>query len=133
MRLGLVTPILLAILACATPGCTTVATAPDDARETRELKIRAGDEIRIVTTNRDRLSLKVERVLDDRFVGVTVEPAAKEKRAAGTPVEVPYPEIAMIEVTRFDPGAVAGVGSAVVFTVALGVFVLTGVPVVIPP
>jgi hypothetical protein len=133
MRLGLIAAILLAILACAASGCTTVAAAPDDARETRELKIRAGDEIRVVTANRDRLSLKVEQVLEDRFVGVTIEPAAKEKRVAGTPVEVPYPEIAMIEVTRFDPGAVAGVGSAVIFTVALGVFVLTGVPVVIPP
>ncbi len=125
--------LLIAALACVCTACTTQSYTTDNPAETRKLKIRVGDEIRVVTTNRDRISFKVTEVRDDRFLGVTVEPNKKESRAADTLVEVPYADVAMIEVTRFEPKTAATVGGVVVFTVALGTLVLTGVPVVVAP
>ena len=124
--------VLLAFL-CACAGCASRSYTTDNAADTSELEIRVGDEIRVVTTQRRRLSFEVKEIREDRFAGVTLEPARKETDPAGTPVDVPYAEIAMIEVTRFDPKAAAAVGGVAVFTVALGTLVLTGVPVIVPP
>lgn len=121
------------ILICACLGCTTRSYTIDDAAEAGELKIRVGDEIRVVTTDRERLSFRVKEIREDRFVGVTLEPARKETLPADSNVDIPYQKIAMIQVTRFEPKAAAAAGGVVVFTVALGTLVLTGMPVIIPP
>lgn len=126
--------ILLAVAcictACVTPHDTRhAAYAPDTAGETRQLKIGIGDQIRLVTTNRDRLSFKVEQVLADRFVGVTVEPHKKEKRPPGLPVEVPYADIAMIEITHVAAKTVAATAGYVILNVGLGMLT----PVVVIP
>jgi hypothetical protein len=125
-------PVLLALV-CACTGCATRSYTTDSAADTSELRIRVGDEIRVVTTDRQRISFQVKEINEDRFAGVTLEPDRKETLPADAPVEVPYAKIAMIEVTRFDPKAAAAVGGVAVFTVALGTLVLTGVPVILPP
>lgn len=127
------TGLILVLLACGCAGCSTRVYAPDTASATQALKIRLGDEVRVVTTNRDRMTFEVTKILDDRFAGVTVEPNPKETRPAGVEVEVPYDSVAMIQVTRFEPKAAAAVGGVIMVTVALGTLVLTGVPVIIPP
>jgi len=129
------TGLILVLLTCVCAGCASRAYAPDTASETQALKIRVGDEVRVVTTNRDRMTFEVTKILDDRFAGVTVEPNAKESRPAGVDVEVPYDSVAMIQVTGFDSKAAtaAAVGGLIMVTVALGTLVLTGVPVIIPP
>ena len=121
------------VLVCACLGCTTRSYTVDDANEASELEIRVGDEIRVVTTDRERISFRVKEIREDRFVGVALEPARKETLPVDSNVEVPYEKLAMIQVTRFDPKAAAVAGGVVVFTVALGTLVLTGVPVIIPP
>lgn len=127
------TGLILALLACSCAGCASRVYAPDTASATQALKIRVGDEVRVVTTDRDRMTFEVTKILDDRFAGVTVKPNAKETRPAGVEVEVPYDSVAMIQVTRFEPKAAAAVGGVIMVTVALGTLVLTGVPVIIPP
>jgi hypothetical protein len=127
------TGLILALLACGCAACASRVYAPDTASATQALKIRVGDEVRVVTTDRDRMTFEVTKILDDRFAGVTVEPNAKETRPAGVDVEVPYDSVAMIQVTRFEPKAAAAVGGVIMVTVALGTLVLTGVPVIIPP
>jgi hypothetical protein len=124
------TILLLVLTLAAYAGCARHSYTVGDAAETSELKIRVGDEIRVVTTDRERISLRVKEIREDRFAGVTLRPNRKETLPADTPVEVPYAKIAMIQVTRFDK-KVAGV--AAVFIVALGTVVLTGVPVGLPP
>jgi hypothetical protein len=125
--------LLLVAAACVCTACSTPRSyAPDTAGETRQLKIGVGDEIRVVTTDRDRLSFKVEQVLEDRFVGVTVEPHAKESRPPGTAVEVPYADVAMIEVTRVDARTFAAAAGYVLFAVGLGALAPVSV-VPIPP
>ncbi len=93
---------MLAIMVWLVGGCTTQSYAPASAAVTRELKIKAGDEIRVITTRRERLSFKVSEVRGDRFIGVTAKPHAKELHPAGETVEVPFDELAVLEVTRFE-------------------------------
>ena len=103
MRLNL-TLILLAV-ACVS-ACATRPFTPNTASEARQSDIRKGDVIRVVTTNRERLSFKVEQVQEDRLIGVAVEPNIKETLPPGTAVVVPYADIAMIEVCIASIGCV---------------------------
>lgn len=125
---------LLAVVLAPAPGCTTRSHVPDSAAETRELRIRAGDEIRVVTTGRERIALEVTEVREDRFVGVTLEPRQKERLPSGQPIEVRYDELALLEVTRFSKGAAAAGALAAVVTVAAFASVIGAVGVMaIPP
>ena len=120
---------------CCCAVCACCVFALESACEMQAIKIRVGDEVRVVTTNRDRMTFEVTQILDDRFTGVTVEPNAKELRPAGVEVEVSYDSVAMVQITRFDSKAAtaAAIGGVIMVTVALGTLVLTGVPVIIPP
>ena len=89
MRLNLSLKLLAVVCVCT--ACATPSYTPDTPSEARRLNIRNGDEIRILTTNRERLTLKVQKVEEDRIVGVTIEPNLKEKRPPGIGVELAYP------------------------------------------
>jgi hypothetical protein len=120
-------------LALLCTACATRSHAPATVAETRELRVKAGDEIRIVTTGRDRISLQVQQVLEDRFLGVTLQPARKESRAPGIAVEIPYDEVALLELTRFHPGVAASAAVFAVVTVGLGTLLIVGPPVPASP
>ena len=122
---------LVAAVSSVVHGCTTRSYAPTTVANTLELRIKPGDEIRVVTTQRERLSFEVIEVLDDRFVGVTVKPRRKELRPAGEPVTVPFDDLALLEVTRVEPGGVALVAAVALVTVSAYAAVLGAVPV--PP
>jgi hypothetical protein len=123
---------VLASLLCFLAGCATQSHTPNTDAGTIELKIKAGDEIRVVTTRRERLTFEVTDVRADRFVGVTVKPRKKEQRPAGETVEVPFDELALLEVTRFDAGATALVTAAALVTVSAFAVVLGAVPPALP-
>jgi len=115
-------------------GCTTRTYTPTTDAATRELKIKAGDRLRVVTTRRERLSFDVTEVRGDRFVGVTVEPWHPKERPAGEIVEVPFDELAVLQVTRFDAGAVALATAVVVVTVsAIGAVIGAAAMPAVPP
>lgn len=116
---------------CLASGCATRSHTPTTDAATHELKIRAGDEIRVVTTQRERLSFKVQDVHADRFIGVTVKPHRKEHRPVGQAVEVPFDELAVVEVTRFEAKTATVAALAVLLTVS-AFAVVTGPAVVIP-
>jgi len=130
MRYGTDIRSVLAVMLALLSGCTTQSYAPTTDAGTLELKIEAGDEIRVVTLQRERLSFAVTEVRGDRFVGVTIEPNRKELRPAGEPVEVPFDELAMLEVTRFDSKGMGLAAAAAVVTVSAFAVVLGAVPVV---
>jgi hypothetical protein len=117
---------------CLAGGCATRSYAPTTDAATLELKISAGDEIRVVTTRRERLSFKVQEVRADRFVGVTVKPHHKEHRPAGQTVEVPFDELAVLEVTRFEAKS-AAIGAVAVLLTVSAYAVVMGPAVVFPP
>jgi hypothetical protein len=54
----------------------------------------------VVTTGRERVGLRVTEVHTDRFTGVTLKPRKNELLPEGQPVELPFDELALIEVTR---------------------------------
>jgi hypothetical protein len=122
----------LAAALCLAGGCTTRSYTPATDAATHELKIKAGDEIRVVTTQRERLSFKVQEVRADRFVGVTVKPHHKEHRPDGQIVEVPFDELAVLEVTRFEAKS-AAIGTVVVLLTVSAYAVVMGPAVVFPP
>ncbi len=104
MRLNL--SLILSAVVCICTACATPSHTPDTPSEARRLNIRSGDEIRVLTTNRERLTLKVQAVEEDRIVGVTIEPNIKEKRPPGIDVEVAYADIAMLEACNASIGCV---------------------------
>lgn len=112
-----------ALVLCA--ACTTRSYAPGSEAAARELHIRVGSEIRVVTTRRERITFKVTGVRSDRFVGVTVKPHAKETRAAGEAIEVPFQDLAMLEVTRVEAKTVV----LAVVTVSAFAAVVSAIPV----
>jgi hypothetical protein len=127
--------IVAALVAAVLQGCALQTLAPDGPQAARELRVRAGDHVRVVTIDRERLSFTVDEVQADRFVGTTLEPRRKETLPAGEVVQVPYERIALIETANLDVAgaAKAAAGAAAVFTVAFGSVLLTGVPVVVVP
>ncbi len=122
----------LATVSWLVPGCTTQSYAPTTAAGTLELKIKAGDEIRVVTTRRERLTFEVTEVRSDRFVGVTVKPRPKELRPEGQSLTVPFDELALLEVTRVEAGGVVLATAIVLVTVSAYAAVLGAVP-MLPP
>jgi hypothetical protein len=81
--------------------------APGTGAVAQGLDLKAGEEVQVVTTRRERLSFKITEVLGDRLVGVTVEPKRAEHRPAGENVAVPFDELAIVRVTRFSAGRAA--------------------------
>lgn len=134
MRRLFQTGILLCVALCLAAGCVAQSHTPGTDLETRELRIKPGDEIRMVTTRRERISLKVTEVQADRFVGVTLKPRPKEARPKGQSVEVRFDELALIEVIRFDNKTLAIATMAALVTVTAGAAVLGSVGVMaLPP
>jgi hypothetical protein len=119
---------MLAILvACTLVACTGPrAVAPVDSAEPKELHLKAGDRIRIVTRDRDRLSLEITEIRTTELAGVTLKPAAHETRAKDQAVVVPYQDLAFVVVQRFSPGRTAAAVPVVILLVAAGVVIQAG-------
>ena len=122
--------IALAVVACTTPR----AVAPVEGGDTQELRLRPGDSIRVVTKDRERLSLEITELRPTELAGITVKPAPHETRAEGEPVVVRYDDLAFIVVERFSPARTA-MAPVAVLAVAAGVVIQVGgfVPVAAPP
>lgn len=98
-------------------GCVTQSHVPASDADTRELHVKAGDEIRVITTRRERIGLRVTEVRSDGFTGVTLNPRKKELLPEGQPVELPFEELALVEVTRATKESVAkgALGAVIAF------------------
>ena len=125
---------LLAVLMFVS-GCTTQTFMPTTEASTQELRITTGDQIRVLTTRRERLTFEVKAVLADRFVGVTSEVGyPKDSRSGGQTIEVPFDELAMVQVTRFDARAAAVATAVAVVTIsAVGAVIAAAAVPALPP
>jgi len=90
--------VLLALGACTGPR----AVSPVDSDKPTELRLRAGDSIRVVTRQRERMSLEITEIRATELAGVTVKPGKRETLPAGHDVVVPYADLALVEVRRFS-------------------------------
>jgi len=121
---------LLVVLALS--ACTGHrAVSPVDNGEPTELRLRAGDSIRVVTKQRERMSLRITEIRPTELAGVTVKPAAHEALPKGRDVMVPYADIALVEVRRFSAARTAA-GSVLVVLTAAGI-ALDTMPIMMGP
>ena len=127
MRATCLGAILLAAALGLPAGCSTQSHTPGNELEAMRLEIAGGDHIRVVTTRRERIGLKITEVRGDRFVGVTLRPRKKETWPKGKPVEVPFEEIALLEVTHRGQKALTASTIAVVTVAAYQVIGEIGV------
>jgi hypothetical protein len=112
-------------------GCTAPrAVAPVDDGELTQLRLKPGDEIRVVTRQRQRMSFEITELRPTEMVGVTRRPAAHEMLPKGTAVTVPYDDLAFVVVNRFSAGRTAA-APFLVLGLAAG-YVLTTTPVGMP-
>ena len=114
----------LSSLLCA---CTAPrAVAPVSGSETTELRLKAGDEIRVVTRDRERLSFEISEIRPTELAGITVKPKQHETRPKGDPVVVRYQDLAFVVVDRFSPARTAAAVPFVILLVAAGIVVDAG-------
>lgn len=75
--------------------CTTLKPLPpgDSPGELRS-QLRAGDEVRVVTTSGQRLSFRIKEVGETALLGTS----------KGEEVRLPYEQVAVAEVSRVDAG-----------------------------
>lgn len=114
--------------ACVSPR----AVAPVGDSEPVELRLQAGDSIRIVTKERERLSLMITEIRPAALAGVTLEPAKLESVPEGRTVVVPYADLALIEVDRFSTVRTLVVPAVVLTTIAGIVLFSTAPPMALP-
>jgi hypothetical protein len=94
--------------------------------EPTELKLKAGDEVRVVTRTRDRLTLEITEVRPTELVGTTLKPKKHETRVKGQPVVVPYDDLAFVVVDRFSAPRTAVAVPVAILLVAAGVVIEAG-------
>ena len=120
-------PLLLAMAACT----ASRSVAPVTGGKPLEIRLQAGDTIRIVTRDRERLSLEITDIRETELAGRTVKPGAHETTPPGRAVVLPYADLALVEVRQFSAMRSAAV-PAVVLLVAAGI-ALEAVPVMPAP
>ena len=139
----LLTVIIVVLLALPT-GCAMHSYAPATTADVHKVEIKVGEKVHLVTTRRERLFLRVTEIRSDRLVGVSTgeyrevhrdpfanaasRPSSQDQRPAGETIEVPYDELAVVVVRRFDAGtaALVTVGAAVI--VGAGVAAISAIP-----
>jgi hypothetical protein len=123
----------LAATAVAQAGCmSTRVAAPGTDGEVAELELRPGDRIQVVTTRRQRYTIELNEIGATAMVGVTVEPHKHDTLPAGHRVQVPYEELALLEVRRFSPARTAGAVAGGVLVVGLVGLLVVGPPLAWP-
>ena len=111
-------------------GCTTSRTSTGNSADTTaELQLRTGDEVRVVTSLRERFRMNITEVTQDGLKGETVLWDASDI-APGQPVWIPYSELAFIQVERPSPVKTAGAVATVTLAGAL-VYLVSVAPVVL--
>jgi len=120
-------------LALLASGCAPARVAAPGANgELQELRLKSGDRIRVVTTKRQRYTFEITEIRPAEFAGVTLEPGPHETLPKGQLIEVPYDELALLEVRRFSAVHTAGAVVGGVFIVGMIGLVVIGAPAVMP-
>lgn len=122
IRLPTVVALALVFSACT----ASRAVIPGADGKPEEVRLKAGDSIRVVTKNRDRLSFEITEVRPTELAGVTLKPQAHETRPQGEPVVVPYDDLAFIVIRKFSPMRTAVVVPVAILLVTAGIVIEAG-------
>jgi hypothetical protein len=118
-RRALVLVMAFLLSACTSPQVAT----PRDGAPT-ELRLKAGDTIRVVTKHRERFSFEITDVGATELSGLTVKPRKPETRPKGERVVVPYADLALVEVRRVSLARTAA--PIAIVLVSAGLVMATG-------
>jgi hypothetical protein len=123
---------LLAIFSQST-ACTTTRTASGDINsESKKLELKTGDEIRLITSRRERFKMVITEVKTAGLSGKTLQWDASEVNP-GQEIFVLYTDLAFIQLDRSSPAKTAGLVASVTFIGALvGAIAVAPVPLVVP-
>ena len=110
------------VLVCLSTACTTLRpVAADPAGEQIRTEIRAGDTVRVVTTDGKTHSFQVTAVGASSLSGSAVRMSEGGTDAAGSRIDLPYRDIRQIEVQRINGLKTSAVVVAVVLAAAVGI------------
>lgn len=110
-----ITVVMMCILMCLSTACTSMRPiTPDATGEQVRLTIRAGDTVHVVSKNGPSHSFRVTTVGTSSLTGNVVKTWEASADVAGSQVEVPYADIAQIEVKRVSGLKTAGIIAAIV-------------------
>jgi hypothetical protein len=121
-------------MACLATACTSMRSAAPAAteHETR-LEVRTGDTVRVLTKYRERHSFKVTSLTPASLVGTAVTVSRDDRDKPGTPVEVAYADLALIEVRHVSAVKTTGAVALVLIVSGMAVLSVAGLPVGLPP
>jgi hypothetical protein len=109
----------LAVLTCLSTACTTMRPITTDASgEQVRLELKPGDTVHVLTKNGASHSFRVTAIGATSVVGSAVRIlGVSSPDPWGAPIEVPYADLAQIEVRRGEGLATVGVVAAAVVAV----------------
>jgi len=118
-----------------TMACTGMrSSAPTTTEQQTRLEVRVGDTVRILTKYRERHSFKVTDLTATSLVGTAVTLSRDDSDKSGTPIEVPYADLALVEVKHVSAVKTAGAAVLVLFVAGMAVLAVEGLPVgLLPP
>ena len=93
--------------------CTTKKTASgDEIKGKQTLELKSGDEIRVITTTRERLALVITEITPDSLEGRTLQWDAS-RAFEDQVVSLPYDELAFVQLEKSSPGKTAGLVASI--------------------
>jgi hypothetical protein len=124
--------LLMAALTQVT-GCTTTRTASRNAgSEIQKLELKTGDEIKLITSRRERFKMLITEIRPEGLTGKTMSWEASEV-APNQDVYVAYSDLAFIQLDRPSPAKTVGLVASVTLVGALvAAIVVAPAPLVVP-
>jgi len=125
--MGLVLIVFLQISACT----STKTASGDIAKESRKLELKAGDEIRVISSHRERFKMRITEIKTGSLTGETVEWKAS-KTPPGHQIQISYSELAFVQIDKPSPAKTAGLVASVALIGGM-VAAISAVPLVVLP
>lgn len=115
-------------------GCTSTQTVSENVESgARNLKLKAGDTVKVVTINRERFFLKITSIEQSGFRGISL-PWSGSSAPPEQSVFINYSNLALIQEEHFSAGKTAGAVATVTIVGAIVAAVAVGwAPAAMPP
>jgi len=116
-------------------GCTSTRTVSENVESgARELKLKAGDTVKIITVNRERLFVEISCIDHTGFHGATLAWSGSSAPPEQT-VFIEYSKLALIQEEHFSSGQTAGAVATITILGAMVAAVVVGgtAPATMPP
>ena len=116
-------------------GCTSTRTVSKDVESgARELNLKAGDTVKVITVNRESLFVEINHIYRTGFQGTTLAWSGSSVPADQS-VSIGYSELALIQEEHFSTGQTVGAVATITILGAIVAAVAVGgtAPATMPP